>query len=157
MILLILKSCSQSPTKHSSRPNSAPKSNKITCTNGTTPELDGETKVSMRQTQTDSSLSSCSLQSGRSDSSLRRSVAGNQNLQNVRDVFVASGPSQPSRQVSDPGSRSLPSSPRIRRPPAKEIHHVDLHQTKVGSFRFEYDYDLRESSFLAPIASVISC
>ena len=138
MILLILKSCSQSPTKHTSRPNSAPKSNKITCTNGTTPELDGETKVSMRQTQTDSSLSSCSLQSGRSDSSLRRSVTGNQNLQNVRDVFVASGPSQPSRQVSDPGSRSLPSSPRIRRPPAKEIHHVDLHQTKVGSFRFDF-------------------
>ena len=69
-----------------------------------------------------------------SKASLRRSC-GSQNLLSVDKVFSAEEHAQNvlCRQLSEPVhlSRSVPSSPRIARPPAKESRHVNKLETEV--------------------------
>ena len=66
---------------------------------------------------------------------MRRSC-GSQNLLTVAKVFSEEECAHNvlCRQWSEPVhvSRSLPSSPRIARPPAKESHHVNKLETEVG-------------------------
>ncbi|CAB4004813.1 calcium calmodulin-dependent kinase kinase 1-like isoform X2 [Paramuricea clavata] len=78
---------------------------------------------------------------GDSKSLLRRSC-GSQNLLTVDKVFSEDEYAHAAlvRQMSEPipASRSVPSSPRIARPPAKESHHVNRLQTENGLSLNEY-------------------
>lgn len=188
---------------NNNRQKSAPKSNKISCANGSvilSQESEtlgakdglkerpvsslssssslGSNRVSLRPRQRPvSSLSSASLRSNRSSrnsqmielsgeevrSGLRRS-RGSQNLLSVDRVFDDSSDSYIplERQLSAPvsGCRSTPSSPRVRRPPTKESHHVNVHQTEVCFSNdekfpvFQYRY---QNAFRSCILNVNQC
>lgn len=132
----------ESSMENHPRPKSPPKINRVSSLE---PAQERKEAMHSMRRDTESSHSSSSIQSRRSgnlqmcDSSgdeslksgLRRSHAGSQNLLTVTQVFQPpSGPAE--RQFSEPvgGCRSLPASPRIRRPPTRESNHVDRQQTE---------------------------
>ncbi len=73
---------------------------------------------------------------GDGSKSLLRRSCGSQNLLTVDKVFSENEHEHIAvfRQLSEPthGNRSVPSSPRIARPPAKESHHVNKMETEVS-------------------------
>jgi hypothetical protein len=74
---------------------------------------------------------------GDDSKSLLRRSCGSQNLLTVDKVFSEGDHAAVFRQLSEPthSSRSVPSSPRIARPPAKESHHVNRMETEVRLLR----------------------
>lgn len=134
---------------NTSRPKSAPKINKVSaCENGSVAQGQGSDQELKNSMKLQASLSSVTLRTNKNlrtsqnlDSNgdetkvtLRRS-RGSQNLLSVDRVFdenVGSHSSleRPQSELLGNDRRSLPSSPRIRRPPTKESHHVNLLKTE---------------------------
>ncbi|XP_046841423.1 calcium/calmodulin-dependent protein kinase kinase 2-like [Xenia sp. Carnegie-2017] len=99
-----------------------------------------DSSVTLRSTRSTGNMYNVRSSSG-DKTTLRRSC-GSQNLLTVDKVFSETESIQHAllRQMSEPVQtcRSLPSSPRIARRPAKESHHVDKHETENGLSLNEY-------------------
>ena len=150
--------CTNGNTVHM-KSNSHHRRNKISaCENGSGNHLASESQVDFKRPKSQGefrSVSAVNLRSTRSagntphilrrstgdesKTSLRRSC-GSQNLLTVDKVFSEDDHVALFRQLSEPthASRSVPSSPRIARPPAKESHHVNRLETESGLSLNEY-------------------
>ncbi|XP_028396696.1 calcium/calmodulin-dependent protein kinase kinase 2-like isoform X2 [Dendronephthya gigantea] len=139
------------------------KSNKVSCQNGVADhahmseveEVEGKRRdlreppdrsvsaVNLRPSKSEGNTPHIMRRSTGDDSkSLLRRSCGSQNLLTVDKVFSEDDHAHLAvfRQMSDPVavSRSVPSSPRIARPPAKESHHVNVLKTENGLSLNEY-------------------